>query len=186
MKPLLKVLTLIAASSCLIFGTAAMAANPTSQSQAAKSAKKAPVKLLFVLQATNGTLTHVKGKQYKLVIPVKGVSPMLAFTDRPNRRAFDIGPKAFTKMIHSGPNSVKKDPLNIALRVGKSPFVAFTIIEYDVTGGNQVYLLQSFGTAGKPLSSTRKNPARGAVALYLDSVLPCTEGAYFIPLPANC
>ncbi len=118
MKKLAKILTLAAASSCLLFGSAAMKASHIAN----KPAMKKEIKLMYVIRVKQAELVHVKGSEYRLLFnPSRIMDNVLAFSDRPNRVTFKLTYEQYLKLTGRGVNSFVKDPPNVVLAWTGSP-----------------------------------------------------------------
>jgi hypothetical protein len=86
------------------------------------------VRLLFVLSATEGIVGRVgKTDNHVFSFKEKYLSAAIAFTDRPQRYAFDMSLSMFQALWKSGKDSFRRDPPNAVLKADGSP-IAITIL----------------------------------------------------------
>ena len=96
------------------------------QLKAQPSATK--VKLLFVISATRGVVHRMNEKgTHKLVFNKKDITAAIAFTDRPERHAFDMSLSMFVSIWTEGKNSFADDPPNTVL-VNDNAKIGITVL----------------------------------------------------------
>ena len=77
---------------------------------------RASVKLLFVVSAKKGTISRINNTgNHILTIAREDLLRTIAFTDRPQRLAYDISPAMLLSIWHSGKDSFAIDPPNAVL-----------------------------------------------------------------------
>jgi hypothetical protein len=163
MKMVTKMLAFVMASSCLLVG--ALAVGEPSQIP-----PDAP-KLLFVMKMEDATLQHIKGKNYRLITPIKDLQPVLTFSDRPYRIAFRLDRATFFELVHNGDDSFTTDPPNIVLNwEGEgTPTAVYTLESYKKDEHNLVYFLRLI-KAEKGYNAYEGQEHSGRLGLYMDSV----------------
>jgi hypothetical protein len=138
MRAIGKILTLAAASSCLLFGATGIAAGSAKDlsgqgAQASSCSQKGS--LLFAIKVKQAKLSHSKGREYTLSFnPSSIIDGVLAFSDRPTRKAYRITFTDYSNLVSQGEDSFKKDPPNIVLNWGGS------------NGAPQAYQILSVGS----------------------------------------
>ena len=86
------------------------------------------VRLLFVLSATEGTAGRVNNTDNHIFsFKEKDLSAAIAFTDRPQRYAFDMSLSMFQALWEGGKDSFLRDPPNAVL-VADGSQIAITIL----------------------------------------------------------
>tara|TARA_R110002020_G_scaffold203959_4_gene407777 strand:- start:598 stop:1212 length:615 start_codon:yes stop_codon:yes gene_type:complete len=74
------------------------------------------VKLLFVVSAKKGTISRINSTgNHILTIAKEDLLRTIAFTDRPQRLAYDMSPAMLLSIWHSGKDSFAIDPPNAVL-----------------------------------------------------------------------
>ena len=164
MKKLSQLAVIGGAVCCLSFGSVAVADNHTDTAITSPSAmKNSSGGVSFVIEAKNGKLTQVNGKNYQLVIPLSDLSSVLAFSGRPNHVALHMTPDQFSQVIHSGNNSFDKTPPNMALTVDGGNSMAFEIMGSSKDQKNITYQLLLIGDQSSPQNMS------GNVSLFIDT-----------------
>lgn len=174
MKKVTKMLTFVAASSCLLFGTATMASNHASNKSKVSQKAAKPINLLFVIKVKKAKLTHIKGKDYSLSFDPKNVvDGVLAFSDRPNRVAFRMSFDTYINITKKGPNSFASDSANIVLNwdgTDAAP-MAYKMVSHSSPSSDKhtINLTMLVRTAH------HVPPRGGTVTIYVDSVTAATS-----------
>ena len=84
--------------------------------QLKQESPREPVKLLFVVSAKKGTISRVNNTgNHVLTIAKEDLLRTIAFTDRPQRLAYDISPAMLLSIWYSGKDSFSIDPPNAVL-----------------------------------------------------------------------
>lgn len=125
---------------------------------------------LFVLESSKGTLKHVAGNHYVLSLPIRDLSSVLAFTDRPNRQATQMTLAQYAEAVHrKSSDSFDKNPPNAVLTFGgnKNMTRAYEISSYSKTSRVISYNLVLLGKQSPLLQKGKQ--VRGPVSLFIDS-----------------
>lgn len=88
-----------------------------------------PAKLLFVVALEAGTITKVNDTRHELSFSADDLNTALAFTDRPERQAFDLTLPMLLAMWGEGSNSFVADPPNAVVEDSR-----FRVGVTEVTG----------------------------------------------------
>jgi len=75
-----------------------------------------PASLLFVVSVSSGAITKVDDTHHALVFNSSNLTTALAFTDRPQRHAFDLTIPMLATMWGEGENSFAADPPNAVIK----------------------------------------------------------------------
>tara|TARA_R110001583_G_scaffold44829_16_gene141881 strand:- start:2091 stop:2699 length:609 start_codon:yes stop_codon:yes gene_type:complete len=75
----------------------------------------AQMKLLFVVEASSGSITKTGDETHEFSFPVSALTAAIAFTDRPARRSFDVPPNVLAAMWDAGKDSFAASPPNAVL-----------------------------------------------------------------------
>jgi hypothetical protein len=118
---------------------------------------------LFVARLKKVKFEHISNKKYRLTFDKSAVRTIEAFSDRPARLAFTLGPARFAKMIHTGQDSFNEDPPNISVVFNASQDAAFEVKSCRVTKAAVQYDLVLLGKASLP------NRFEGKVVIFCDS-----------------
>ncbi len=162
-KRLINWLATTAAVSVLSWGAAASASVTTiATSPAQQAPKPSAASFLFVIQSAHSRLTKVNEKNYTLVLPLKDIKSVLAFSNRPERIVRQLTPAAYSKIIHSGSQSFDKIPPNVALTSDAYPPTAFEVSAVSKDNKNITYHLLLLDG-----QNSLKNQS-GAVRLFFD------------------
>ena len=78
-------------------------------------AEDGPASLLFVVAASSATVAKTEDG-HTLSFELSALTSSIAFTDRPQRRAFDLTIPALATMWDEGDNSFADDPPNAVLK----------------------------------------------------------------------
>ena len=73
-------------------------------------------KLLFVIGAKKGTVMRVSDTRHEFSFKKEDIAASIAFTDRPERRSFDLPLPIFEVMWNAGKDSFEADPPNAVLK----------------------------------------------------------------------
>lgn len=122
-------------------------------------AKLKKLSLLFTIESSRASLTHISGNTFLLSIPTHSIQSVLVFSDRPNRFSTYISPDNYADIVHKGRNTFDTNPPNIVIAFGDSnPALAFTIksfkkheytINYKLTLLTKVEDTKTIGYSGK-------------------------------------
>jgi hypothetical protein len=85
------------------------------------------VKLLFVLSAKTGTINKLNTSNHQFSVEKADLTRLVAFTDRPERYAFDLSIPMFKALWSGGKDSFAVDPPNAVL-VDDSGRIAITML----------------------------------------------------------
>lgn len=151
----MKGVSFLLALSCLLFGLTGNAAS------------KKNIAFMFVVDAAQGKLTHMNGKQFQLSIPVKDIKSVLAFSDRPHRKNFRLSQMDYAKLVYSGKNSFRDNPPNIALVWAdrKTQPEVYVLAGYKQVKDRIIYSL-IWQTPPSPIATIKNH--QGRVALFID------------------
>jgi archaellum component FlaG (FlaF/FlaG flagellin family) len=163
MKKLTAMITVALAASGFLLGANALAVSATlEQSVKTAQTQQKGAEFLFVINSPTGGLKQVAGNHYQLTLPVKGISSVLAFSDRPERIVKHLTLDQYVKAVHSGKDSFAKNPPNIAVTIaGESPIV-FVLKDAVKQGDNVVYNLELLNNQQAP------NAESGHTSIYID------------------
>lgn len=139
-------------------------------------ARKKSMRLSFTIRMESATFRHTKGVFYKLAIPEQSVDSVLAFTDRPVRKAFLWSPTTYSKFTQSNTkNSFKDNPPNLTVSFYPSRFDgAFEVISAERKKGEVMLTLRyivpkvAHNTTVKPIKVVPENYT-GAMLIFVDS-----------------
>ncbi len=151
----MKRISFLVALSCLLVGMTASAVSKKSMA------------FMFVIDAAQGKLSHIKGKQFQLSIPVKDIKSVLAFSDRPHRQNFRLSQTDYAKLVYSGKNSFRDNPPNIALvwAAKKTRPEVYMLAGYRQVKNNIIYSL-IWQAPSSPVATIKNK--QGKVALFID------------------
>jgi hypothetical protein len=153
MKHISKTFTTVAASSCLLFGTAGIAANPVKDPLVFGGlASHSKINMLFAMKLKQAKLVYMKDQEYKLSFkPSNIVDGVLAFSDRPNRVAFRMSYTKHVKLVTIGRDSFIQDKPNLVLSWAgiKQPPTAFKVVTASHSSNSSQYTLQVLRTSKK-------------------------------------
>ena len=165
-------LVALAATGALSFSSMVIAKSMNVQS----SSKKVPEKVNFVLKSDESEFKFISGKRYKLIIPIKDIKSVLAFS---SRGSHELKPEIFAKIIHGGKNSFDRLEPNAAIswydsdrQKFKHRAEAFTISDYKKTDNNIVYTLHLLSDGGNLPSNIS-----GSIVLFIDDITLPTDAA---------
>lgn len=126
------ILTLLLVSGC---SKQSVATSPpqTIDELATQLKKQSPhskVKLLFVLSAKKGTVSRINStRNHTLTIVKEDVVRSIAFTDRPQRLAYDMSVAMFVSIWHSGKDNFSINPPNAVLLNNDNKVAITTLTE---------------------------------------------------------
>jgi hypothetical protein len=130
-------------------------------------AKATTADMLYSIQADASQLIHHGGQRFELVVSLKHIKSILAFSDRPKRMAFKLTVKDYLQLAHSGEHSFSKIPPNVVISFGtsKREAVAFSVRKIEVVDGYMYFELQSLVGLKKLLPFKNYH---GRVSVYID------------------
>lgn len=140
MKTAQLILAATVATTGLCLSTTTFAQQPVKP--ALHSTKKPPMELLFVIDATDTVLTHFKKREYRLIVPLKNISPALVFSDRPYRVAWRLPYSRYTQLVHHSSDPFSKDKPNIVVHMPGHPSMPFTLIKHTIQKQQAIYQLR--------------------------------------------
>lgn len=97
---------------------------------------------LFVIKLEKALLLKKSDSSYQLLVGSNQVRSILAFSDRPQRKALFISPVDFVRLTHMGKNSFLVDHPNIALTFGGSITASFVVNGFKILDHQIAYELQ--------------------------------------------
>jgi len=151
----------LALSGLLFCSTPYAASGPVNQPAAAAQSTS----YLFVIRAPQAKLVPVSGKSFQLLIPVKDLSSVLAFSDRPDRIVKQLTLSEYVKLVHTGSNSFAVTPPSVALTIGDNPTHIFELMGAKKVGDNIVYSLILLN------NQTAPGVESGPLSLYVDDIV---------------
>ena len=99
-----------------------------------------PASLLFVVAASSATVAKTEDG-HTLSFELSALTSSIAFTDRPQRRAFDLTIPTLATLWGEGDNSFADDPPNAVLKDSGSKAAVTEIIGLSVDGGTVTFQL---------------------------------------------
>lgn len=133
------------------------------------------IKVSFVLRVESATFTHTKELLYQLAIPYQSVHSVLAFADRPVRKAFLWSPSTYSKFTQSNnETSFNHAPPNLVLSFYPKPFDGvFEVVSAERKKDAVILTLRYIeaklpdNKIGKQIASVPEN-YQGAMLMFVD------------------
>lgn len=126
--------------------------------------------IVFVLESNHAVLTHQAAKQFQLKISLAHVRNVLAFSNRPARKAISVPIDQFWQVISSGEDSFSKLKPNLVLTWAGDhgiPARAYELRDYHVEKQSVTMDLVSLSSAVNAESTATVS---GRVSLYIDDL----------------
>jgi hypothetical protein len=125
------------------------------------------VPFLHSIQADNSTLEQVSGERYVLSVPVKDISSILVFSDRPKRVAYQLTPYEYAAFVHFKSDMLYEDLPDLVVSFWKEgkESLAFEVTGYHVAENVISYDLRLLihRDKSKPFKTNT-----GRISIYLD------------------
>ncbi len=139
------------------------------------------LRLSFTLRIESAMFTHLKGLFYELTIPNQSVHSVLAFTDRPARKAFLWSPNAYSKFTQSkGKKSFKQNPPNLTLSFYPKRFDGVFEVSSAERKKGEVKLTLRYIVA-KVLDNKTPKPIKAIPENYTGTMLMFVDSSQSVP-----
>lgn len=159
---------LLLASTALAIGE--RSSRDAAQGQAESHQKHQP-RWLYVINSKQAELKHIKGNLYTLTLPhPHTVKKVLAFTDRPYRKAVRLSIEQYRQSVSAGQNSFNKNVPNLALTWSNKSISpeAFIVIGHQQV--NDSFVLSLKWIPDSKHAAYPKNKV-GAASLFIDDAI---------------
>jgi len=132
--------------------------------------EKGGMQLLFVIEANHASLKYLGDKTYQLAIKrADVVDSVLAFSDRPYRKAYRLKLADYQQMVEAGNNAFLRMHPNVVLSWGdrKEPAEAYTIKAHKLTPSLVTFTLLRI--SDQPRMQKNALVHQGHVSLFIDN-----------------